>query len=124
MTDQLHTDAQPAAGIEEILASPRSRRHFLMGAAVAAATAGVAPGIASASAIKGSPLKKMPESATQILNIAVTAEAAAVTVLYNVHRAVNQNKLNTAGISLDTKTLVKVVRALLRQEQDHYAFLT
>jgi hypothetical protein len=65
----------------------------------------------------------MPESATEILNIAATAEAAAVTVLYNVHKAVNENRFNTAGIALDAGSLIKVVRALLRQEQDHYAFL-
>jgi ferritin-like protein len=108
---------------EELLRSPSSRKHFLAGAAIAAATAGVAPKIALASAIRGEPLRKMPESTAHILNIAITAEAAAVTVLYNVHRAVNAGTFKTSGISLDAGTLVKVVRAILRQEQDHYSFL-
>lgn len=65
----------------------------------------------------------MTESAQTILNIAATAEAAAVTAYYNVPLAVVRGTLNTSGIALPVATLVSVVRAFLREEQDHYAFL-
>ncbi|GAC1467781.1 MAG: hypothetical protein PVSMB1_16720 [Gemmatimonadaceae bacterium] len=110
---------------EDMLASRSSRRHFLTGAAAAAATLGLAPGLASAAGLdRAASGTKMAESPTDILNIAATAEAAAVTALYHVHQAVNGGRLNTAGIAIPVPTLVKIVRGILRQEQDHYAFLT
>jgi hypothetical protein len=114
-----------ASMVEELLASAGSRRHFLTGAAAAAASIGLAPGLVSAAALdKAGAAGKMSESPTTILNIAATAEAAAVTALYHVHVAVNQGRLNTAGIAIPVPFLVKIVRGILRQEQDHYAFLT
>ncbi|MGH2441564.1 MAG: ferritin-like domain-containing protein [Chloroflexota bacterium] len=114
----------PGSKLQELLESPKSRRHFLTGAAVIAASTGLAPVAASASTLGRSAAKGMPESTTEILDIAATAEAAAVTALYHVHLAVNHNKLNTAGIAIPVKTLIQIVRGILRQEQDHYAFLT
>lgn len=118
-------DLTPQSTMDEMLRSPKSRRHFLTGAAAAAAGIGLAPALASAASIDQRVLQAgMPESAATILNIAATAEAAAVTALYHVHVAVNQGKLNTAGIAIPVPFLIKIVRGILRQEQDHYAFLT
>ena len=109
---------------DEIITSPQSRAHFLKGAAVAAASLGLAPSIVSAAALHGGGTGgAMTESTSTILNIAATAEAAAVTALYNVHVAVNQGKLNTAGIAIPVPFLVRIVRGILRQEQDHLSFL-
>jgi hypothetical protein len=109
--------------VEGILDSSPSRKHFLTGAAVAAA-AGLLPGVTLASGLKGGRGKRrMEESPATILNLAATAEAAAVTALYNVHVAVGHGKLNTSGIAVPVNTLVSVVRAALREEQDHLAFL-
>lgn len=110
--------------IEELLASKGSRGHFLKGAAVAGATLGLGTTVASAAGLEKVMKAKMPESAQTILNIAATAEAAAVTALYHVHVAVGQGHLNVNGIGVPPKTLVAIVRAALREEQDHYAFLT
>lgn len=110
--------------VEDILQSPKSRRHFLKGAAVAAASVGLAPAAVSAAGLDRKVRAGMPESATQILDIAATAEAAAVTALYHVHVAVNHNRLNTSGVAIPVPFLVRIVRGILRQEQDHYAFLT
>ena len=118
-------DETPNAGLaRDLMESPKSRAHFLKGAAVAAAGLGIAPSIAKAAVLDGKSLAMMPESAQSILNIAATAEAAAVTALYHLHVAVNAGKVNTAGIAVPVPTLVHIVRGILRQEQDHYAFLT
>lgn len=113
--------------VEEIMSSARSRVHFLKGAAVAAASLGLAaPTVALAG---GSPNGGMPagglmtESTQTILNIAATAEALAVTAFYNVHVQVNRGMFSTAGVAIPVATLVSVVRAILREEQDHYSFL-
>lgn len=109
----------------DVLESPKSRRHFLTGAAAAAVSFGLAPSLAAAASIDHSELRaSMPETPKSILDIAATAEAAAVTALYHVHLAVNQNRLNTAGIAIPVPFLIKIVRGILRQEQDHYAFIT
>jgi hypothetical protein len=117
-------EIQHAALAQDLMTSPKSRAHFLKGAAVAAAGLGLAPSIAKAAALDGKTLATMPETAQSILNIAATAEAAAVTALYNLHVAVNQGRVNVSGIAVPVPTLVHIVRAILRQEQDHYAFLT
>jgi hypothetical protein len=110
--------------VEQVLDSSPSRKHFLAGAAVAAA-AGLVPGGALASGLAGGHHRSrgMAESTSSILNIAATAEAAAVTALYNVHVAVGKGKLNTSGIAVSADVLVSIVRAALREEQDHLAFL-
>lgn len=110
--------------VEEILESPTSRSHFLKGAAVIAASVGLAPAAASAAGLDRVAFKRMDENKQTILNIAATAEAAAVTALYHVHLAVNQGHFSFKGAALPDTTLVSVVRGILRQEQDHYAFLT
>ncbi|HLJ67665.1 MAG TPA: hypothetical protein VKX16_09945 [Chloroflexota bacterium] len=109
----------------ELLESRRSRAHFLTGAAAAAAAFGLAPGIASAAKMSAALDKKglMAESPSTILNIAATAESAAVTALYHVHLAVNQNRLSVDGVKVPVPTLVSIVRAALREEQDHLAFI-
>lgn len=117
-------EVQNAALAHDLMTSPKSRAHFLKGAAVAAAGLGIAPSIAKAAVLDGKSLATMPETPQTILNIAVTAEAAAVTALYNLHVAVNEGRVNTAGIAIPVNTLVHIVRGILRQEQDHYAFLT
>ena len=116
--------------VADVLSSERSRGHFLKGAAIAAAGLGLAaPSIAHAGGGGGTGGGGMPtggmmtESAQTILNIAATAEVAAVTAYYNVHLAVVRGTLNTSGVALPVATLVSVVRAFLREEQDHYAFL-
>lgn len=123
-------DESPAK-LNELLASPSTRGHFLKGAAVAAASLGLAPGIASAAGLKspshgggsgGAP--GMSESASTILDIAATAEAAAVTALYHVHLAVGAGHLKVSGAKVPASLLVSIVRAALREEQDHYAFIT
>jgi hypothetical protein len=109
---------------EGLLSSPTTRGTFLKGAAIAAASFGLTSGIASAaglgSATRGGSMKESPQT---IFNIAATAEAAAVTALYNVHVAVGQGKLATSGIHVPVDTLVRIVRAALREEQDHLAFV-
>src|SRR5947209_11356991 len=119
MSDEQGTTSK----VEELLTSAGSRRHFLTGAAAAAASFGLAPAAVSAAALGNRSLKGMGETTQQILTIAVSAEAPAVTALYHVHMAVNQGRLNVGGIAVPVPTLVKIVRAILRQEQDHYAFL-
>src|SRR5689334_8063442 len=110
--------------IAELMSSPTSRSHFLTGAAVAAASVGLAPVAASAAGLRGvSGQRATQETPQQILNIAATAEAAAVTALYHVHVAVNQGRLNVSGVAVPASTLVSIVRAALREEQDHLAFL-
>jgi len=116
-------ESTQAALAEDVLQSPSSRRHFLKGAAAVAAGLGIAPAAAHAAALQGRSLAMMPETKQQILNIAVTAEAAAVTALYNLHVAVNHGKVDLMGIAIPAGTLVKIVRGILRQEQDHYSFL-
>lgn len=108
--------------IEEILDSPASRRHFLQGGAAVLGSLGLAPVVGATVAEAAS--KKMTESTKTILNIAATAEAAAVTALYHVHEAVNKNQLSVKGVAVPTSLLVSVVRGALREEQDHYAFIT
>lgn len=116
--------------VDEILQSPASRSHFLKGAAVAAVSLGMAPSIAAASTLHGGGtghgggVSMMGETPQTILNIAATAEAAAVTALYNVHVAAVQGKLDVSGVAIPAATLIAIVRAILRQEQDHYAFIT
>jgi hypothetical protein len=105
---------------EGLLSSPSTRGTFLKGAAIAAASFGLVPGIASAAASRKGAMRETPQT---ILNIAATAEAAAVTALYNVHVAVGQGKLATSGIHVPVDTLVRIVRAALREEQDHLAFV-
>jgi hypothetical protein len=111
--------------VSDILSSPRSRAHFLKGAAVAAATFGLGPAVVSAAKLHGlaDAVSEKDESTAMILNIAATAEAAAVTALYHVHVAVNESKLTVSGIAVPVNTLVAIVRAALREEQDHYAFI-
>lgn len=115
-----------ATAVDDILQSPSSRRMFLTGAGVAAAGLGLAatPLAASAATLHKNVRATMPDSTQDILNIAATAEAAAVTALYHVHLAVNRGQLNTSGVAIPVPFLVKIVRAILRQEQDHYAFIT
>jgi|SRR5947209_873367 len=110
--------------IEDLVQSPSSRRMFLTGSAVAAASLGLGPVAASAAGLHKNIRATMADSTQEILNIAATAEAAAVTALYHVHMAVNQGTLNTSGVAIPVPFLVKIVRAILRQEQDHYAFIT
>lgn len=124
-TESTLTDETQHSLVEGILQSSPSRKHFLTGAAVAAA-AGLVPGATLASGLKGGHKmgsRHMGESAGSILNIAATAEAAAVTALYNVHVAVGKGKLNTSGVAVPVNTLVGIVRAALREEQDHLSFL-
>ena len=115
---------QPTIAKEELTASS-SRAHFLRGAAVAAAGLGLAPTIASAASLGSVPgaREMMSESVKTILDIAATAEALAVTAFYNVHVQVLKGKFNTHGLAIPNHVLVAVVRAILREEQDHYAFL-
>lgn len=123
--EQTITDDEHASITEGLLSSPKTRAHFLKGAAVAAASFGLAPVAASAAGLqKVGRSSGMKESAQTILNVAATAEAAAVTALYHVHLAVNQGKLNVQGIHVPVPVLVSIVRAALREEQDHYAFVT
>lgn len=127
LTDSTVSDNTHRSLVEQILTSSPDRKHFLSGAAVAAA-AGLVPGAALASGLKGGRghargARHMPESAASILNIAATAETAAVTALYNVHVAVGKGKLNTSGVAVPVNTLVSIVRAALREEQDHLSFL-
>src|SRR5579875_1475358 len=119
-----HMDDNPRI-VEELLSRPRSRAHFLKGAAVAAAGLGLAPAVASAARPAGGaiPGRTIKEPVMDILNIAATAEALAVTAFYHVHQAVNEGKFNTSGIAVPVGTLVDIVRAILREEQDHLAFL-
>jgi hypothetical protein len=111
--------------VDEMLASSPSRKHFLTGAAAIAATVGLAPSLASAAGIEAllGTNGKMKDTPAQILNIAATAEAAAVTALYNVHVAVNHGVLNVMGAKVPVGALVSIVRAALREEQDHLAFV-
>lgn len=122
------TENSQISMMDELLETPSTRGHFLKGAAVAAATLGIAPSVAAAASLDPKHLLKsgaaMTESTKDILNIAATAEAAAVTALYHLHVAVNQGKLNVSGVHVPTGTLVSIVRAALREEQDHYAFVT
>lgn len=127
LTESTIPDETQKSLVEQILQSSPNRKHFLTGAAVAAA-AGLVPGATLASGLKGGRghahgMRHMQESATSILNIAATAEAAAVTALYNVHVAVGKGKLNTSGVAVPVNTLVSIVRAALREEQDHLSFL-
>lgn len=121
MTKQL--DQQSIA--EDVLSSPSSRSRFLRGAAVAAASLGVAPVAASAATLGAvrNTRAGMYENTKMIVDIAATAEALAVTAFYNVHLQVNAGKFDVKGIAIPVNTLVSVVRAILREEQDHYAFL-
>jgi hypothetical protein len=126
-TESTLNDETEHALVEQILESSRSRKHFLTGAAAAAA-AGLVPGATLASGLKGGRgrargRRRMQESAASILNIAATAETAAVTALYNVHVAVGKGKLNTSGVAVPANMLVSIVRAALREEQDHLSFL-
>jgi Ferritin-like domain len=110
--------------VDEILSSSRSRGQFLKGAAVTAAALGLGPIAASAAGLElPGRVKGMRESPSTIINIAATAEAAAVTALYHVHQAVNRNQLRVSGIAVPVNVLVGVVRGALREEQDHLAFL-
>lgn len=112
------------AAIKEGLVASRSRGSFLKGAAVMGAALGIAPAAVSASSLDRLSNKGMTESTKTILNIAATAEAAAVTALYNVHVAVGKGTLRTTGVQVPVNVLVSIVRAALREEQDHYAFVT
>ncbi|MGI8968036.1 MAG: hypothetical protein ACR2GA_02890 [Chloroflexota bacterium] len=117
---------QPAL-CEDLMSSPRSRAQFLIGAGALATTLGLAPEVVSAQHLRGGGVGHamgMGESPQTILNIAATAEAAAVTALYHVHVAVLQGKVDTSGVAVPVATLVAIVRAILREEQDHYAFIT
>lgn len=124
LTESTVSDETQASLISQLLDSSPSRKHFLTGAAVAAA-AGLVPGAAMAAELGGKRggARRQAETTASIFNIAATAEAAAVTALYNVHVAVGKGKLNTAGIAVPVNTLVSIVRAALREEQDHLAFL-
>lgn len=125
LTESTANDESQRSLVEQILESSPSRKHFLTGAAVAAA-AGLVPGAGLAAGLKGGHgrgARHMRESVTSILNIAATAETAAVTALYNVHVAVGKGKLNTSGVAVPANTLVSIVRAALREEQDHLSFL-
>lgn len=120
VSDQTHESL-----VAQILESSRSRKHFLTGAAVAAA-AGLVPGAGMAAGLGGKAgrsVRRQAETTASIFNIAATAEAAAITALYNVHVAVGKGTLNTAGIAVPVNMLVSIVRAALREEQDHLAFL-
>lgn len=109
----------------EVFESPSTRGNFLKGAAATLAAMGIVPAAASAAGLSAPRSEAaMTESTKQILSIAATAEAAAVTALYHVHQAVDQGKLATAGIAVPVSTLVSIVRAALREEQDHYHFVT
>lgn len=116
--------------VDDVLSSVTSRAHFLKGAAVAAASLGL-PAAAAASPADGGAGgggrgkgAGMAEPVQEILSIAATAEALAVTALYHVHLQVGAGKFNTSGIAVPASTLVSVVRAALREEADHYSFLT
>lgn len=119
------TEEKEPVNVKELLASPHSRAHFLKGAAVAAAGLGLAPAAASAATLQGLGARahESAETPQTILNIAATAEAAAVTALYHVHLAVNRGQMNVNGIAVPTGTLVSIVRAALREEQDHLSFI-
>jgi len=108
--------------VDEIASIPRTRKHFLAGAAAAAATLGLAPMAAGAASLENAG-RGMKESPQTIINIAATAEAAAVTALYHVHVAVDRGKLGIANIAVSENLLVSIVRAALREEQDHLTFL-
>lgn len=110
---------------EDVFSTGASRAHFLRGAAVAAAAIGVAaPTLASAATRDLAGARKgMPESVKSVLDIAATAEALAVTAFYHVHLQVLAGKFDTTGLKIANHVLVSVVRAILREEQDHYAFL-
>lgn len=109
---------------DEVAAVPRTRKQFLAGAAAAAAAVGLVPAVAGAAPLEQALGKRsMRESPQTIINIAATAEAAAITALYHVHLAVNRNKLNVSGVAVPATTLVSIVRAALREEQDHLTFL-
>lgn len=122
-------DEQQPSIVRDLLSSPRSRAQALKGAAVAAAGLALAPTAVLASNAPHTELaaartqRAQMESAQTILNIAATAEALAVTAFYNVHEAVVQGKFDTTGIAVPVDTLVTIVRAILREEQDHYAFV-
>lgn len=110
--------------VDEIVSVPRTRKQFLAGAAAAAAAVGLTPTLAGAAPLERIVRKgTMAESPQTIINIAATAETAAVTALYHVHEAVNRGKLNVSGIAVPTNVLVSIVRAALREEQDHLTFL-
>ena len=107
--------------VKDLLSSSPSRAQLLAGAAAMAAGLGVAvPAVALAG---GTPGATAPEPVQTVLNIAATAEALAVTAFYNVHQQVVRGKFDTNGIAVPVNVLVSVVRAILREEQDHYAFL-
>lgn len=113
-----------AAVRDDVLASGASRASFLRGAAVAVAALGLAPGVASAATLGAGHVRaSMPASVKSTLDIAATAEALAVTAFYNVHTQVLAGKFNTNGLKVPNQVLISVVRAILREEQDHYAFL-
>jgi len=111
----------------DVLSSARSRTQFLKGVAFAAAGFGIAaPAIAHAGGggTGGMPSGGlMTESTQTIFNIAATAETLAVTAFYNVHEQVLRGAFDTTGIAVPANTLVSVVRAILREEQDHLSFL-
>ena len=109
--------------VTDLLSAPRSRAQVLAGAAAAAAGLGLAPTAVLASGRPHAAGAAMPEPVQTVLNIAATAEALAVTAFYNVHQQVVRGLFNTAGIAVPVNVLVSVVRAILREEQDHYAFL-
>ena len=110
--------------VTRTFASTHSRAQALKGAAAAAAGLGLAmPSVAFASSAPTGAGAAMPESVQTVLNIAATAEALAVTAFYNVHQQVVRGLFNTDGIAVPVNVLVSVVRAILREEQDHYSFL-
>jgi hypothetical protein len=119
------SDVSDLAIQTDVLSTSSSRAHFLRGAAVAAASLGLAPTVASAAGVGSPPApgRMMPETVKSILNIAATAEALAVTALYTVHQQVGRGQFNTTGLAVPNNVLISVVRAILRQEQDHLAFL-
>lgn len=110
--------------ITDVLSGARTRSQFLKGAAVAAASLGL-PAAAEAAPLGGGGGRGggMPESVSSILNIAATAEALAVTAFYNVHLSVLKGQFNVKGAKVPTSELVSIVRAILREETDHYSFL-
>jgi len=110
--------------VADAFTSTHSRAQALKGAAAAAAGLGLAiPGVALASSTPTGAGAAMPESVQTVLNIAATAEALAVTAFYNVHQQVVRGAFDTTGIAVPVNVLVSVVRAILREEQDHYSFL-
>lgn len=111
-----------SSSLSDCFRSPRSRAQVLVGAAAAAAGLGIAPSAVLADS-QNTGVTQMPETVQSVLNIAATAEALAVTAFYNVHQQVSRGFFNTTGIAVPVSVLVSVVRAILREEQDHYAFL-